>query len=114
PENANLAVVLPAKLKDTADRAVANAHAFPMAVRTGGMPPLAKFATAPFGVIELDSEPGQPPLLPITVRHVETDLGIKSINAGKGGLNGKSKTLSQDIDILRWIAKVQKHHETSF
>ena len=111
PENANLAVVLPAKLKDTADRPVANAHAFPMAVRTGGMPPLAKFATAPFGVIELESEPGQPPLLPITVRYVEADLGIKSINAG---LNGKSKTLSQDIDILRWIAKVQKHHETSF
>ncbi|MFY9479427.1 MAG: MG2 domain-containing protein [Aquabacterium sp.] len=114
PENANLAVVLPAKLKDTADRTVANAHAFPMALRTGGMPPLAKFATAPFGVVELESEPGQPPLLPITVRHVEADLGIKSLDASKASLEGRSKTLTQDIDILRWIAKVQKHHETSF
>ncbi|HIV70708.1 MAG TPA: alpha-2-macroglobulin, partial [Candidatus Aquabacterium excrementipullorum] len=114
PENANLAVVLPGKLKDVSDRPVANAHAFPMAVRTGGMPPLAKFATAPFGVIELESEPGQPPLLPITVRHVEASLGVKALDAGKAGLNGHSKTLTEDADILRWIAKVQRYHETSF
>ncbi|RZL11243.1 MAG: alpha-2-macroglobulin [Rubrivivax sp.] len=107
PENKALRVLLPAKLTDNAGRTLANAGVFPLAVRTGGMPPLAKFATAPFGVIELNAEPGQPPLLPLTVRHVEAQLNVKA-------LGGRTKTLIRDIDILRWMGKVRKHHETSF
>lgn len=107
PENKALRVVLPAKLIDSSARALANADVFPLSVRTAGMPPLAKFATAPFGVIELGTQPGQPALLPLTVRHVEADLKVRA-------LGGRIKTLNRDIDILRWMSKVQKHHETSF
>ena len=116
PENAALKVVLPADLKDDAGRSPANAGAYPLAVRTGGMPPLAKFATAPFGVIELQTEPGQPPVLPLTVRHVERELRVQGLRQGPstGALHARSKALQSDADILDWLTRVRRHHETQF
>ena len=39
------------------------------------MPPLAKFAAAPFGIVErfAEPEPATPALLPVTLRNVEAD-----------------------------------------
>jgi hypothetical protein len=44
---------------------------FPLKVATGAMPPLAKFAASPFGVIERLAEPDTPAMMPVTVRRVE-------------------------------------------
>ncbi|HEX5372524.1 MAG TPA: MG2 domain-containing protein [Aquabacterium sp.] len=115
PDNAALRVVLPRQLKDASGRSPANAGTFPLAVRTGGTPPLAKFATAPFGVIELQAEPGQPPVLPLTVRHVERDLRVQGVRTGQAeALAARTKVLQGDADILNWMARVRRHHETSF
>ncbi|MFG5411133.1 hypothetical protein ABXN37_27270 [Piscinibacter sakaiensis] len=43
---------LPPGLQDLSGRPLANAASFPLAVATGDAPPIAKFAAAPFGVLE--------------------------------------------------------------
>ena len=113
PESTAFTLVLPKALRDVDGRELANAGSFPLKVATAEMPPLAKFAAAPFGVVELLGEPGQPPLVPLTVRHVERQLQVK----GSGALGVKSQTVSADRgdrEILQWMAKVQRHHESSF
>ncbi|NZD57986.1 alpha-2-macroglobulin [Sphaerotilus montanus] len=103
-------LTLPKDFRDASGRALANASAFPLQTATGGMPPLAKFAAAPFGVVELGTA-AEPGMLPITVRHVhegsgpppKARLNIKTLDAGVS-----------DKDLLQWFAKVQRHHESSF
>ena len=101
-ESANFNVELPRDLKDNAGRALANASSFPLKVATGDAPPIAKFAAAPFGVIERAD-----PLLPVTLRHVQGDLRPA---AASGQV--RVKRLASDADILAWYAKLQKYHET--
>jgi uncharacterized protein YfaS (alpha-2-macroglobulin family) len=109
-ERTRYQITLPKDFRDASGRALANASAFPLQAATGGMPPLAKFAAAPFGVVELGSA-AEPGLLPITVRQVhegsgpppKARLNLKTLDAG-----------ASDKAILQWFAKVQRHHETSF
>ena len=111
PESVAFTVVLPSGFRDESGRNLANADAFPLKVATSSMPPLAKFAAAPFGVIELMGEPNQPPLVPVTVRHVEKSLMVKGLDTSLGV---RTKTVQGDADILRWMAKVRRYHESSF
>lgn len=111
PESSGFKIKLPSGLKDVAGRAVSNAEAFPLKVATSAMPPLAKFAAAPFGVIELYAEPGQAPLVPMTLRHVEKRLLVRGLDTGA---SVRTKTISTDADILRWMAKVRRYHESDF
>ncbi len=101
-ENAGFTIELPSGLTDNAGRTLSNAASFPLKVATGDAPPIAKFAAAPFGVIERAD-----PLLPVTLRHVQGDL-----RAAASGGQVRVKRLSTDADILAWYAKVQKYHET--
>ena len=134
-ENAAYRVVLPAGLKDNAGRALSNASSFPLPVATGASPPIAKFAAAPFGVIERDADAA----LPVTLRHVQPDLrsagaagpasgaasaapsgsvaasasasaAVPTNTASRGAV--RDKLLTSDADILAWYAKVQAYHET--
>lgn len=101
-EDAKFRVVLPANLKDVTGRALSNAASFPLAVATGTMPPIAKFAAAPFGIVER----GEEAMLPVTLRHVQGDLRT---NAPQGAV--RIRTLISDADILAWFAKVDRYHE---
>jgi hypothetical protein len=56
-EQTDYTVALPKDFKDVSDRALASPGSFPLHTRTGQMPPLAKFAAAPFGVIERLADP---------------------------------------------------------
>ena len=69
-ENAAFSVEMPATLRDNAGRALANASSFPLKVQTGSAPPIAKFAAAPFGIVERNADA----MLPVTLRHVQVDL----------------------------------------
>ena len=69
-ENAAFSVELPATLRTTPAAPLANAASFPLKVQTGGAPPIAKFAAAPFGIVERNAEA----MLPVTLRHVQGDL----------------------------------------
>ncbi len=102
-ENARFSVELPAGLKDASGRALANAASFPLAVATGDAPPIAKFAAAPFGVVERE---GAQAVLPVTLRHVQGDLRP----AASGGVV-RVRRLDSDADVLAWYAKLQKFHE---
>ncbi len=105
-ENASYRVVLPSGLTDNAGRSLANAASFPLKVATGAAPPIAKFAAAPFGVVERHADAA----LPLTLRHVQADL--RAVAASAGGGQVREKRLQSDADILAWYALVQKYHET--
>jgi uncharacterized protein YfaS (alpha-2-macroglobulin family) len=74
-QNAELTIELPEKISDEAGRALENAASFPLRLRTGALPPLAKFAGA-FGILEL-KEGG---VLPVTLRQVEAVLPLSTLS----------------------------------
>lgn len=124
-ENANMTLELPSGLKDESGRPLSNADLFPLRVTTAPMPPLAKFAAAPFGVIErfgevprsrtdkpADGLADYPPLLPVTLRHVERELKVLGVRAEAGTVS--RVRVDDDAAVLRWLALVRRMHETSW
>lgn len=114
-ENTGFTIELPKDLKDASGRTLRNADSFPLKVATGGMPPLAKFAAAPFGIVERFAEgPEGPALLPVTLRNVEAALKVQGLQAGSGtpaAPAGKVSTLrpTSDSDIIAWFRKVKRY-----
>ncbi len=105
PENTAFKVRLPAGLKDESGRPLSNADRFPLTVRTGEFPPLAKFA-ADFGIIEANAEPA----LAVTLRNLEAELGASMLTAGPtSGVSGQVRRVefSQVNDILEWIRRLR-------
>lgn len=108
---------LPTGFQDAAGRPLANAADFPLQVATGGMPPLAKFAAAPFGIVERYAEgPDGPALLPVTLRNVEAALRVQGLQAGAAPAPApapasKVRTLAPqgDAEIVAWYRKVQAY-----
>lgn len=120
PELATFTLEIPADIRDDAGRPLANAAKFPLTVKTGEYPPLAKFA-ADFGIHELDANP----LPPVTLRNVEPAVAARML-AVPGGeefveprapgpddriesrIAGKSLRVPADQPnrMLRWIRRV--------
>ena len=100
-ENMRFAIELPPGVVDDAGRPLANAAAFPLSVATAEAPPIAKFAAAPFGIIEAAD-----PVLPITLRHVQGDLRPA---AATGQV--RIKRLETDAEMLAWHGKVAHYQE---
>lgn len=111
PEHAALSIELPANLKDTSGRKLANADLFPLKTPTAPMPPLAKFSSSTFGIIERFAEPNMPAMLPVTLRHVEADLHVQGLNSGTSRVT-KLK-VDADEDIRRWMRTVDRFDGTS-
>ena len=118
-ENAAFTLELPKNFKDASGRTLRNADNFPLKVATGGMPPLAKFAAAPFGVVERFAEgpaADKPPaLLPVTLRNVEAALRVQALQPGTANPKapaGKVSTLKPrtDADIIAWFKKVHRYN----
>ena len=104
---------LPADFQDASGRRLGNVASFPLKVATGPMPPLAKFAAAPFGVVERYAEgPDGPALLPVTLRNIEAQLDAKTLQPG-AGQGGKVSTLraDSDADIIAWLRKLQRYDD---
>ncbi len=112
PEQTTFTLELPAGFKDASGRTLGNAGSFPLTIATGPMPPLAKFAAAPFGIVERFAEPDGVAMLPITLRHVEADLAVKSLSSGSRAATGQVSDLnpSADADIIAWFRKVQQYN----
>ena len=84
PERTGFTLTLPPDLKDASGR------------------PLAKFAAAPFGIVERFAEgPDGPALLPVTLRYVEPNL-----KAQISQINPQS-----DAEIIAWFQRVQRYDE---
>ena len=108
PENSTLVLELPPDFRDDAGRALANASLFPMRVPTAVYPPLAKFAAAPFGIIELDDAPA----MPVTVRNIEADASVLLVK-GQAAPSLGSLRVEGDAAIMAWIARLNRHHEST-
>ncbi|MBD9392052.1 MG2 domain-containing protein [Acidovorax sp. ACV01] len=117
-ENTAFTLELPKDFKDASGRPLRNAENFPLKVATGGMPPLAKFAAAPFGIVERFAEGPRsekpPALLPVTLRNVEAALRVQGLQPGAAvptAAPGKVSTLKPrtDADIIAWFKKVQRY-----
>jgi uncharacterized protein YfaS (alpha-2-macroglobulin family) len=81
PERSSFIISLPGELADDSGRPLSNAASFPLTVRTGEYPPLAKFA-AGFGILELNTGP----MLPVTLRNVEPEISgrMLEVEGGEG------------------------------
>ncbi|WP_414439311.1 MG2 domain-containing protein [Burkholderia sp. 22PA0106] len=106
PDNANLTVTLPDGLTDDSGRRLANADLFPLKTRTAAMPPLAKFSSSTFGIIERYAEPDSPALVPVTLRNVEADLKIAGLNAGQAEF--ANIRVEDDNAIRDWMRTVDQ------
>ncbi|RYX97846.1 MAG: alpha-2-macroglobulin [Comamonadaceae bacterium] len=112
-EQTKFKLELPSGFKDASGRTLRNADNFPLDVATGAMPPLAKFAASPFGIVERFAEPGSksdtPALLPVTLRNVEADLKIKGLTAASGKVSDLQPRT--DAEIIKWFRKVQAYDD---
>ncbi len=109
-ENTRFQLQLPPGLKDEAGRSLSNAGSFPLAVATGSMPPLAKFAGGPFGILEAPLKAGEPALLPLTLRQVQADL--QGASTGGSVRVRRFDASTADATMLQWIARVERFHES--
>lgn len=119
PEKASLTIEAPKDLKDESGRVLSNADLFPIKLTTATLPPLAKFAAAPFGVVERfadvprgKSPDDYPPLLPVTLRNVEADLPTLAVRADAGTV--ARLKVDEDGAILRWFGMVKRMHENTW
>ncbi|RIX77389.1 alpha-2-macroglobulin family protein [Acidovorax cavernicola] len=104
-ESSQFTIELPSGFQDASGRALGSPGSFPLKVATGAMPPLAKFAASPFGVIERLAEPDTPAMMPVTVRRVEPQLMVQALTPGKvSDLNPKT-----DAEIIAWYRKVRRY-----
>jgi uncharacterized protein YfaS (alpha-2-macroglobulin family) len=106
PEHAALTIDVPAHLKDVSGRALSNADLFPLKTTTAPLPPLAKFSSGTFGIIERYAEPDMPALVPVTLRNVEADLHVEGLNAGTTQFS--EMRVDADTDIRRWMRVVDR------
>ncbi|MGB6103688.1 MAG: MG2 domain-containing protein [Pusillimonas sp.] len=113
PEQASLTLTVPDGLRDDAGRELANADQFPLSFRTAAFPPLVKFSSGSFGVIERfanvgpgGNETDAPASVPLTVRSVESALATQawSVSAGKVG----DYVTQDDREALLWYARLQR------
>ncbi|MES2944665.1 MAG: alpha-2-macroglobulin, partial [Pseudomonadota bacterium] len=113
-ESAQYTLELPKDFKDASGRTLRNADNFPLKVATSGQPPLAKFAASPFGIVERfaepGSKPGDPALLPVTLRNVEAALNIKGLTPAQPGKVSDLQPKT-DAEIIAWFRKVQRYDD---
>ncbi|MDP2367714.1 alpha-2-macroglobulin family protein [Rhodoferax sp.] len=107
-EQTKYTLELPKGFSDASGRVLRNADNFPLKVATGVMPPLAKFAAAPFGIVERYAEPESGPMLPVTLRNVEAALPIKVLQADAKVSELQPKT---DADIIGWFHRVRRYED---
>ncbi|MCA1938234.1 MAG: hypothetical protein LDL29_06125, partial [Dechloromonas sp.] len=107
PQNTEIKLELPAAVKDEAGRALSNAERFPLTVRTGALPPLAKFP-GDFGIIELK----QGGLLPVTLRNVEASLKTAGL-ALPGSHRFSDQRLTEDADVIAAMRALAKFEQQS-
>lgn len=112
PAKHRLSLQLPGGLRDDAGRPLENAGRFPLEVEVADYPPLAKFASATFGVVErfAHARPGHtdthPPTVPVTLRHVEAQAPLRSLGWSSGQVS--SLRTVNDAEVLGWYARLQR------
>lgn len=112
PPLSELTIVLPKNFVDGDQRKLENQHQFPLKLLTAPYPPLAKFAAAPFGIIEA----GDDAALPITVRGIEREPTASTAsekNNLRSQFSSRLLNLTGDKEIMDWLYKVINYHENA-
>jgi uncharacterized protein YfaS (alpha-2-macroglobulin family) len=116
-ESAELMIDAPKDLVDDSARPLSNASLFPLKSKTALAPPLAKFASSPFGILELNADP----VLPLTVRHVEAALTIRGVTVAGGANVAPSQGMVRAVNVdgaqtdaalIEWQRRVKRYHES--
>ena len=114
-ERSTLTLTLPETLRDDMGMPLANADRFPLAITMDAMPPLAKFASGTFGIVERFAEgaPGQdrPALAPLALRRVEPQLQTRELVLSAG--QARDQVITDDVQALQWYARVRNLQEGS-
>jgi alpha-2-macroglobulin len=97
PENAELSLEVPKEIRDGLDRSLSNSALFPLQIKTASAPPLAKFASVDFGLIERKAEP----VLPITLRRIELP------QANGAAAKVRRLAVQEDVQILQWFGRLR-------
>ncbi|MGX5659288.1 alpha-2-macroglobulin family protein [Castellaniella ginsengisoli] len=107
-ERSTLTLTLPDTLRDEMGLPLANADRFPLTIGMDAMPPLAKFASGDFGIVERFAEgaPGQerPALAPLALRRVEPRLRTRDLALSAGQVS--DQVITDDVQALQWYARV--------
>lgn len=118
-ELSSLSLSLPQGLKDDAGRELINADQFPLAIQTAAFPPLAKFAAAPFGIVERfahlppdGSEAESPATVPLTLRNVEAALRTRDLAVSAGKISDYATR--DDKEVLHWYARLRRLEDGSW
>ncbi|MDR0479060.1 MAG: alpha-2-macroglobulin [Burkholderiaceae bacterium] len=107
-EQTDYTIELPKDFKDISGRTLGVPESFPLHTRTGAAPPLAKFAAAPFGIVERLAEPDGVATMPVTVRRVEPALAVQDYTPGQvADLSARG-----DADIIAWMHTLRRYDET--
>ncbi len=107
PQNVELRIELPPDLKDDTGRVLSNAASFPLKLRTGTLPPLAKFPGA-FGIVEW-KEGG---VLPVTLRNVEDTLPVANLQMPAAGAHRfAAQRLTDDGEVIAAIKALAKFEQ---
>lgn len=109
PEKSDFTIELPGDFQDEMGRPLANRSQFPLKSRLADYPPLAKFPTAPFGIIELNADA----TLPVTLRRVETGLVVRSTKGTAKPGTVTDLKIDSDKAVIAWLSKLKRYHETS-
>ena len=114
-ERSTLTLTLPDALRDDMGLPLANAGRFPLTIEMDAMPPLAKFASGAFGIVERFAEgaPGQgrPALAPLALRRVEPQLQTRDLILSAG--RARDRVITDDVQALQWYARVRNLQEGS-
>ncbi len=109
PENETLRLVLPADVRDDAGRPLSNRARFPLSIPVAALPPLVKFASGTFGVVERFAEAPAASgeaiaAVPLALRRVEPELLTRELAISAG--TARDHVTTDDAEALRWYAKV--------
>ncbi|MGB3275845.1 MAG: MG2 domain-containing protein [Castellaniella sp.] len=114
-ERSTLTLTLPDALRDDMGSPLANADRFPLTIPLDAMPPLAKFASGEFGIVErfVEGAPGQDrhALAPLALRRVESPLQTRDLVLSAGQVS--DQVITDDVQALQWYARVKGLQEGS-
>lgn len=109
PENISAQLILPEGLQDDMGRPLANAARFPLDIPLDTLPPLVKFSSGAFGIVErfADGPPAQPqtPAVPLALRRAGPDLITRALAVSAGTV--RDHVIRDEVQALQWLARVQ-------
>ena len=117
PPEISVKVQIPDGFVDDSGRRLENAAAIQDAtIALAAYPPLLKFASGDFGIVERFAHAGvpaeednYPPAVPLTIRGLEADFRVAELQRSAGSV--QDYATQDDQEVLRWLARLRRLYE---